>query len=379
MAVTIKRITEVADLKKFSKFNIELYKNNRYHVPELISDEVATLNPKVNPAFKFCEAAYFLAYRDNKIVGRIAGIINHRANDTWNQCNARFGFVDFINDNEVVDALFKAVEDWAREHEMEMLQGPMGFTDFDHEGMLIEGFDQLSTMNTIYNFAYYPKQLERLGFVKDQDWKEYRITIPKEIPERHRRIAGIIKEKYGLKILKFKSEKEILPYAHEVFETLNQSYAPLYGYSELDKEQIDYYVKQYIPMLRYDFVSLVVRESDDKVVGVAITIPNLSHALKKAKGSLFPFGWAHLLKALKSKSNDVVDLYLIGVIPEYQNKGVNALIFEDLCKVFNKHGVKYAESNPELETNTAVQMQWNYFEKRHHKTRRAYIKRLIED
>ncbi len=376
MSVTIKRITKLSDLKKFSKFNIELYKDNRYHVPELISDEVATLNPDVNPAFDFCEAAYFLAYKGKKIVGRIAGIINHRANDTWNQENARFGFVDFINDKEVVDALFKAVEDWAREKGMVMLQGPMGFTDFDHEGMLVEGFDQLSTMNTIYNYAYYPKQMERLGFIKDQDWKEFRITIPKEIPERHKRIAGIIKEKYGLKVVKFKTQKEALPYAHRIFETLNQSYAPLYGYSELTEKQIDYYVKQYIPMLRLDFLTLVVREVDDKVVGVAITIPNLSHALKKAKGSLFPFGWAYLLKDLKSKKNDVVDLYLIGVIPEYQNKGVNALIFDDLCKVFNEHGVKYAESNPELETNAAVQMQWDYFEKEHHKTRRAYIKRL---
>ncbi len=376
MSVIIKRITKLSDLKKFSKFNIDLYKGNRYHVPELINDEVATLNPDVNPAFDFCEAAYFLAYKGKKIVGRIAGIINHKANDTWNQENARFGFVDFINDKEVVDALFKAVEDWAREKGMVMLQGPMGFTDFDHEGMLVEGFDQLSTMNTIYNYAYYPKQMERLGFVKDQDWKEFRITIPKEIPARHKRIAGIIKEKYGLKIVKFKTQKEIMPYAHRVFETLNQAYAPLYGYSELSEKQIDYYVKQYIPMIRLDFLTLVVRESDDKVVGVAITIPSLSHALKKAKGSLFPFGWAYLLKALKSKKNDVVDLYLIGVIPEYQNKGVNALIFDDLCKVFNEHGVKYAESNPELETNAAVQMQWDYFEKEHHKTRRAYIKRL---
>ncbi len=375
MAVTIKRITEKSDLKKFAQFNIDLYKNNPYHVPGLIDDELGTLDPTSNPAFDFCESAYFLAYRDNKIVGRIAGIINHKANETWNQTNARFGFVDFINDKEVVNALFKSVEDWAREKDMEMLQGPMGFTDFDHEGMLVEGFDQMGTMATIYNYAYYPKQLERLGFVKDQDWKEYKITIPKEIPEKHRRIAGIVREKYGLKILKFKTQKEILPYAHHIFETLNQAYAPLYGYSELSKEQIDYYVKQYIPMLKLDFVNLVVRESDDKVVGVAITIPNLSRALKKAKGSVFPFGWIHLLKALKTK-NPVVDLYLIGVVPEYQNKGVNALIFEDLCKVFNKHGVKYAESNPELETNTAVQMQWNYFEKQHHKTRRAYIKRL---
>lgn len=376
MAVEIRQVSSSADMRKFVKFNLKLYKGNRYYVPGLIDDELRTLDAKKNPAFKFCEAAYFLAYRDGEIVGRIAGIINNKANETWNQNNARFGFVDFINDDEVVDALFGAVIDWAKRRGKEMLQGPMGFTDLDHQGMLVEGFDQLGTMATIYNYAYYPKQMERMGFVKDQDWREYKIFVPAQMPEKHMRISEIVRKKYGLKILKFKSQKEVLPYAHRIFETLNQAYAPLYGFSELSREQIDYYVKVYIPMIRLDFVTVIVREEDDKVVAFAITMPNLSRGLQKAGGSLLPFGWAHLYKELNFRGNKVVDLYLIGVIPEYQNKGVNALLFDDLIPIFHRNGVEYAESNPELETNTAVQMQWNYFEREHHKTRRSYIKRI---
>lgn len=376
MSVTVRQIHDAADMRKFVEFNLKLYKGNPYHVPGLIRDELATLDPKQNPAFQFCEAAYFLAYRNGEIVGRIAGIINHRANDTWNQNNARFGFVDFINDDEVVDALFDAVTEWARKHKKEMLQGPMGFTDLDHEGMLIEGFDQIGTMATIYNYAYYPRQMERIGFMKDQDWKEFKIMIPDAIPEKHQRISNIVRQKYGLKTVKFRTRKDVEPYAHRIFETLNQAYSVLYGFSELSEEQINYYVKQYIPMIHLDFVTLIVREEDDKVVAFAITIPNLSRALQKAKGKMYPFGWMHLAKDLYMKGNPVVDLYLIGVIPEYQNKGVNALLFDDLIPVFQKAGVKYAESNPELETNAAVQMQWNYFERVHHKTRRAYIKEI---
>ena len=375
MAVEIREVLDKAELKKFVQFNIDLYRNNPYHVPGLIDDEMMTLDKDRNPAFEFCEAIYFLAYREGRIVGRIAGMINHRRNETWNQNNARFGFVDFINDNEVVDALFHAVSEWARSKGMDMLQGPMGFTDMDHEGMLIEGFDQLGTMATIYNYAYYPKQLERLGFIKDQDWKEYKIFVPTEIPEKPRRISEIVRQKYGLKTLKFRTRKEVMPYAHRIFRTLNKAYSQLYGFSELSEAQIDYYVNIYIPMVRLDFVTVIVREEDDEVIAFSITMPNLSRALKKAKGSLWPFGFVHLLKALKGRP-PVVDLYLIGVLPEYQNKGVNALIFDNMIPIFQKNGVEYAESNPELETNMAVQMQWNYFERKHHKTRRAFIKRL---
>lgn len=376
MSVEIRQVHSEGDLRKFVEFNHRLYRGNPYHVPGLIKDELLTLDARRNPAFRFCEAAYFLAYRKGRIVGRIAGIINHRANDTWNQNNARFGFVDFINDDEVVDALFRAVTLWARRHGKDMLQGPMGFTDLDHEGMLVEGFDQVGTMATIYNFAYYPRQLERLGFVKDQDWKEFKIMIPDAIPEKHQRISNIVRQKYGLKTVKFRTRSEVAPYAHRIFDTLNQAYSVLYGFSELSREQIDYYVKQYIPMIHLDFVTLIVREADDKVVAFAITIPNLSRALQKAKGRMYPTGWFHLAKDLYMRGNPVVDLYLIGVIPEYQNKGVNALLFDDLIPVFQRAGIKYAESNPELETNTAVQMQWNYFERIHHKTRRAYIKEI---
>jgi GNAT superfamily N-acetyltransferase len=376
MAVKIVEVNDSAALKKFVEFNIKLYEGNPYHVPGLIEDELMTLSRKKNPAFEFCDAVYFLAYRDDKIVGRIAGIINHKANEVWNQKYARFGFTDFIDDSEVVDALFETVEKWAVEKGMNGIQGPLGFTDLDHEGLLVWGFDKMGTMATAYSFPYYMKHIERLGYVKDQDWNEFLITVPKEIPDRHRRIAEIVLQKYNLQIKKFKRTREIWPYARKIFELWNEAYKPLYGYSPLSCRQIDYYVKMYIPMLRLDLITLIVRNDDDAVVGVGITLPSLSKALKKAKGRLLPFGWFHLLRALYGGRNDVVDLYIIGVHPDYQNKGVNALMFYDLIPVFNKIGYKTAESNPELELNQKMQSQWDYFEREHIKTRRAYIKHL---
>lgn len=373
MAVEIKVVETKEDLKKFVLFGNELYKNNPYHIPVLVKDELETLDKDINPAFEFCEAVYYLAYKNERIVGRIAGIINHRANEAWNQTHARFGFVDFINDNEVVDALFDAVAKWAKSKGMDMLHGPMGFTDMDKEGMLVEGFDRLGTMITIYNYAYYPKQLERIGFMKDQDWKEYIITIPDSIPERHVRISNLVSQKYGLSVLKFKSNKELIPYGPVVFELINKCYANLYGFSQLSDRQIQYYSKMYMPLLRPDFVTMIRRDKDEKIIGFGLALPNLSRALRKANGSLFPFGFIHLLRALKGRPR-VVDLYLMGVLPEYQNRGVNALLFNDLIPIFRQSGAKFAESNPELETNMSVQLQWNYFERKHHKTRRAYIK-----
>lgn len=373
MAVEIKVVETKEDLKKFVLFGNELYKNNPYHIPVLVKDELETLDKDINPAFEFCEAVYYLAYKNGRIVGRIAGIINHRANEAWNQTHARFGFVDFINDNEVVDALFDAVAKWAKSKGMDMLHGPMGFTDMDKEGMLVEGFDRLGTMITIYNYAYYPKQLERIGFMKDQDWKEYLITIPDSIPERHVRISNLVSQKYGLSVLKFKTNKELIPYGPVVFELINKCYANLYGFSQLSDRQIQYYSKMYMPLLRPDFVTMIRRDKDEKIIGFGLALPNLSRALRKANGSLFPFGFIHLLRALKGRPR-VVDLYLMGVLPEYQNRGVNALLFNDLIPIFRQSGAKFAESNPELETNMSVQLQWNYFERKHHKTRRAYIK-----
>jgi GNAT superfamily N-acetyltransferase len=352
-----------------------LYEGDPFHVPTLISDEVMTLDRTKNPAFEFCEAIYFLAYQENTIVGRIAGIINHRANETWNQKYARFSFFDFINDEEVSKALFETVEKWAVEKGMNGIHGPLGFTDFDHEGLLVWGFDQMGTMVAAYSFPYYPEHLAKLGYEKDQDWQEFHIQIPKEIPEKHRRISELVLKRYGLKIKKFKRTKEIWPYARNIFHLVNEAYKPLYAYSALSPRQIDYYVKMYIPLLRLDFVTLIVREEDDAIIGLGLALPNLSKALRKAKGRLLPMGWYYLLKALYGKT-EVVDLYIMGVIPEYQNKGVNAILFYDLIPIFNKAGIKYAETNPELEVNTKMQSQWEDFATTHVRTRRAFIKSL---
>jgi len=375
MSIEIKEVRTNKELRQFVKFPIDLYKGNAYYVPGLIDEEMMTLSRDKNPAFKSCEAIYYLAIKDGQIAGRIAGIIVHESNRIHNEQHARFGFVDFIDDEAVVDALFEAVSTWAKSKGMTALHGPLGFTDMDHEGMLVDGFDQIGTMATIYNHPYYPRHLERMGFVKDQDWKEYKIWIPEAVPEKHLRIGEIVKKKYGLRILKFKKRKDIWPYARKIFETLNSAYAHLYGFTPLTSEQIDYYVKMYIPMLRLDLITLIVREADDVVAGFAITLPNLSQAMQKARGSFFPFGFVHLLKALYSKPK-VIDLYLMGVLPEYRGKGVNALIFNDLIPRYISLGSEYAESNPELETNSAVQAQWDYFRTEHHKTRRAYIKQI---
>jgi len=375
MAVQIREVKDKSTLKKFVKFNIELYKDSPYHVPGLIEDEMMTLDKERNPAYEFCESVFFLAYKDEKIVGRVAGIINHSANEIWNQQYARFGFLDFIDDEEVSEKLFEAVEKWALEKGMNGVHGPLGFTDLDHEGLLTYGFDQLATMAAPYNYSYYQKHIEKWGYAKDQDWHEFKVTIPEKVPEKMVRISEIVLKKYDLKILKFKKTKEVWPYARRIFELWNEAYRPLYGYSPLTGKQIDYYVKMYIPMLRLDLITLVVRKSDDAVIGLSIALPSLSKALKKAKGSLFPFGWIYLLNALYGK-NKVLDLYLMGVSPEYQNKGVNALIFYDLIPIANKVGYDYAESNPELELNHKMQSQWADFDVEHHKTRRAFLKHL---
>ena len=375
MSVEIREVKTRKQLLRFVKFNIKLYKDNPYHVPSLILDEVATLSKDKNPAFDVCDAIYFLAYKNNKIVGRIAGILVHESNRIWKQKYARFGFLDFINDNEVVDALFEAVTYWAKEKGMTALHGPMGFTDLDHEAMLVDGFDLPGTMVTIYNYAYYPEQLERIGFVKDQDWKEFKIYIPESVPEKHRRIGEMASKKYGLKVIKFKKRKEIWPYVYKIFNVLNKAYSPLYGFSPLSEKQIEYFVKMYIPLLQLDLISIIVREEDDDVVGFGISLPSLTRGLQKSRGALFPFGFIHLLNALYRKPK-VVDFYLMAVLPEYQNKGVNALLFNDLIPIFNHIGVAYAESNPELANNHAVQAQWQYFKTEHHKTRRVYIKQI---
>lgn len=376
MSVTIKEVENRADRLKFVKFPINLYKDNPYYVPSLVLDEMDTLNPKKNPAFDHCELKLFLAYKEGEIVGRIAGIIHHLSNNTWSQSRLRFGFVDFIDDNEVVDALFDATIAWGKSRNLDEIHGPLGFTDLDKEGILVEGFDHEATMSTIYNHPYYQTQIERIGFEKDADWHEYRIPVPVAVPERHQRIANIVMQKYGLKVLKFKSLKQVTPYIDKLFNLINKAYAPLYGFVPLTKKQIDHYVKMYVPLLRWDVVSIIIEEETDKVVAFGVGMPSLSVGLQKSRGKLFPFGWFHLLKALKSKKNPVIDLLLIGVDPEYQGKGVNAVIFSDFIPSSYNSGFKFAESNPELESNNKVASLWDGFDAKQHKRRRAYIKKI---
>lgn len=363
------------NLKMFTQFQIDLYEGNDCYVPPLISDDVATLSPSRNPAFDFCEACYFMAFRDGKPVGRVAGMINRQVNESHGKRTARFGFIDFVDDCEVSRALMEAVETWARNKGMDRLIGPLGFTDLDHEGMLVEGFGELSTMATIYNYPYYPEHLESLGYKKDSDWVEFVMDVPDSIPDKYNRIADIVKKKFGLRVLKYKSRKRIKEeYGRALFHLINDAYDGLYEYSHLTERQIDYYIDIYLGLLNLDLVTLVV-DKEDKLVGVGISMPSMSRALQKSHGKLLPMGWWHLLKGLKGK-NDRVDLLLVAVKPEYQNKGVNALLFQDLIPYYQKYGFKWAESNPEMETNAKVQGQWEYFTNRQHRRRRSYYKNI---
>lgn len=373
MSVEIKRVTTKSDLKRFIRFNYEFYKDNKYSVPDLYDDMLHTFSPKRNAAFEFCEADYFLAYREGKIVGRVAAIINHRANEQWDKKTVRFGWIDFIDDQEVSRALIETVKQWGRERGMDTIEGPLGFTDMDAEGMLVEGFDQLSTMATIYNYPYYPVHMERLGLEKSADWVEMKIFVPDEIPEKHKRISDIIARKYNLHIRKLTSKKEVREsgIGHQIFRLINDAYAPLFNFSRMTERQIDQYVNMYVPVLDLRMVSIVENEQNE-IVAVGISMASLSEALQKAKGRLFPFGWYYLLKALLWKRPKMLDLLLVGVRPDYQNKGVNALLFTDLIPVYQQLGFEYAESNPELELNEKVQNQWQYFKTEQHKRRRCY-------
>ncbi len=377
MAIEIREIKPVKrELLKFVHFPIDtLYKDNPYYVPSLVLDEVDTLTPSKNPAFDFCRSVYYMAFDDGKPVGRIAGIINDTVNGKTGSRDVRFGFVDFIDDKEVSRKLFEAVEQWGRKQGMTRMVGPLGFTDMDPEGLLIEGFDQVSTMATIYNHPYYAGHIESLGFEKEVDWVEFKIYVPDSVPEKHRRISDIISRKYELQTIKYTSAKKIVnDYGQAIFNLVNEAYANLYGYSPLTPRQIDHYIKMYLPVLRLENVSLII-DKNRQLVGVGIAMPSMSKALIKSRGRILPLGWVQLLKALRGK-NDVVDLLLVAVKPEYQSKGVNALLFTDLIPYFIKNGYVYAESNPELEVNQKVQSQWQYFNTVQNKRRRAYSKML---
>jgi hypothetical protein len=373
--LTIKKVSGKKELKKFILFPFKLYKNNRYWIPPLISDEIKTLTA-ANPAHDFCTVEMWLVYKNNEIAGRIAGIINHRANETWNKKDVRFGWFDFIDDIEVSRLLVETVINWGKSNGMTSICGPLGFTDMDYEGTLTEGFDQISTMLTIYNYPYYLHHLETLGFEKAVDWVEYKIFIPESIPEKHQRIAQIVQSKFNLKIKKYTDSKKLVAeYGQAIFDLVNEAYAPLYGYVPLTQKQIDYYIKTYLPVINLKMVTLIT-DTAENLLGVGISMPSMAKALQKSKGRLFPLGWYHLLKALSCKNNKVLDLLIIAIKPEYQNKGVNALLFSDLIPVYQQLGFEYAESNPELEINGKIQSQWEYFKTQQHKRRRAFTKEI---
>lgn len=375
--VEIRKVGNQKELRQFVKFYYSLYRDNEQAVPYLFFDEMDTLRHDKNPSFECCEAEYFMAFRDGQMVGRVAAIINHRANERWGVRQVRFGWFDFIDDIEVSRALLKTVEDWGRQRGMNQMAGPMGFIDTDREGMLVEGFDELSTMYVNYNYAYYPQHMERLGgFCKDNDYMEYQVKVPEVVPDKFAKIADMIGHRYGLRVRKF-SRRDLVQggWGRRIFEMVNETYNHLYGYSHLSERQIDKLVGDYIKIADTNLITGVM--DGDKMIGFGITFPSFSRALQKTRdGSLWPMGWWQLLRILKWHKTDTVDLLLIGVLPEYRQKGANAIIFNDLIQQFQRYGFRYAEAMPQMEANEAVRSQWQYLESRQHRRHRCYRKDL---
>ncbi len=372
MNVQLKQVVTPKELSIFIRFPHTLFKGNTCWVPPLTMDELSTLRKDKNPAFEFCDARYWLAYDpQGRVVGRIAGIINRRHVEKWNQPYVRFGWFDFIDDPSVSAALLKAVEDWAVQNGMTAVHGPLGFTDLDREGMLIEGFDELGTMASYYNHPYYPRHIEKLGYSKDIDWVEYEISAPSEPNETIAKAAGIILKRNKLTVSFPRNKKELVAHAKEIFQLIDDEYQHLYGVVPLTPRQVESYIDQYLGFMEPAFIPMVFDENQ-RMVAFGITLPSLSRGLQKSRGELFPFGFIHLLNALRQK--DRMDLYLIAVKSEYQGRGVNAVLMNALSQVIIQRGFKKIETNPELETNQAVQTQWKYFDRRLHKRRRCYIK-----
>ena len=376
MSVQIKTVSSKREMKIFARFANKLYKGNKYYVPSMPMDDLNTFDKEKNGAFDFSEAEFYLAYKDGEVVGRVAAIINHKANDSWNVKQVRYGWIDFIDDMEVSAALLDAVVSFGKARGMTQIVGPLGFTDFDPEGMLVEGFDRLSTMALIYNHPYYPEHMKKHGYYKETGWVEYRITIPEEMPEKHVKYAELIKQRYNLKVRKL-TRRQIKKerYGHKLFQLINETYCVLYGYSLLSEKQIDQYVDMYLSIVDTKMLTFV-ENAEGELIAAGISIPSLSEALQKCNGEIFPFGWWHLLKTMFWKKPDTLDLLLIGIRPDYQNKGLNSLLFMDLFTNYKKLGFKYAETNANLETNAKVQAMWVPFEKELHKRRWVFGKEL---
>lgn len=376
MSVTIKTVTARKDMKTFVRFGNKLYKGNPYYVPSMPWDDLNTFDRNKNGAFEFSDAEFYLAYKDGNVVGRVAAIVNYKANEAWKVDQVRFGWIDFIDDIEVSKALLDAVVAFGKARGMKQIVGPLGFTDFDPEGMLVEGFDRVSTMALIYNHPYYPEHMKKLGYVKETGWVEYRITIPEQLPEKHVKFAEIVKDRYNLKVRKLtKRQIRTENYGQKLFQLINETYCVLYGYSLLSPKQIDMYVDVYLSLVDMKMLSFI-ENQEGELIAAGITIPSLSAALQKCNGEIFPFGWWHLLKTMFWKKPETLDLLLIGVRPDYQNKGVNSLLFVDLFQNYRKLGFKYAETNANLETNAKVQAMWTPFERELHKRRWVFGKEI---
>ena len=337
-------------LKQFIRFPFDLFKNCPQWVPAFEDDELKSLGDE-NPSLSFCERELYLARRGGKTVGRVAAILNRKANEKWKENTVRFGWIDFIEDFDVAKALVNTVIAWGRERGATKVKGPLGFTDMDREGLLVEGFEHDSPFTVIYNFPYYGEYLERMGFRKDVDWTQRYIDLPDTLPPMFQ-YADLVEKRYGLHIWRGKNIREMAKRGREMFHVLNDAFAPLYEYSKLTEEQIDGYVKQYVPIMNKDLVAFVVNE-EDKLVGFAVTMPSISRAVRKAKGRLFPFGFIPILHSLRH--NDTIEALLIGVLPEYQGKGANVLMFKYIHENCIRLGIKRMLLNPQLEENYKVQ------------------------
>ena len=367
--ISVIEVKSNKDLKNFIKFPMELYKNNENYVPPLINDEKNIWNPKENPALMYSEAQQFLAYKNDTIVGRIAVMINHKEEKELGIKKVRFGWIDFIDDLEVSKALIQTAINYAKEKNIDRIEGPMGFTNLDKAGMLTLGFDKIATMIGIYNFDYYPQHLEKLGLTKDKEWVEFEIMFPEILPEKVIKFNDLIKQKYKLKVLNFKNKEELLPFVEPMFRLLDETYKGLSTYTPITDEQIKTYKEKYFGCIDKDYI-ICIADENDKLVSFAITMPSYSKALQKANGKLFPLGWYHFLQA--GKKNDRANFYLIGIHPEYQRRGVTSIIFKEIHDVFHKKGVKYLETNPELEENKNIQLLWQDYGPINHKRRRTY-------
>ena len=371
--ITIKEITSKADLTTFVKFPFYLYKDSPYYVPSIIKEELEVMNPKKNPVFRNSEAKYFLAYKNDKIVGRIAAIVNWIEVKEQQKPKVRFGWFDVIDDIEVTKALIHKVSEFGKYHKLEYMEGPVGFSNMDKAGILIKGFEELNTMITWYNYPYYQKHMEQLGFENAATWVEYKIKVPKYTREKVIKFAKIIKERYQLQLLKFKKSKELLQYVDDMFDLLNKTYSDLQTFVPIQQYQIEMYKKKYLPYLNPDYITCIA-DKKGKLIAFSIVMPSFSKALKKMNGKIYPLKFLHILKA--QRRNDTASFYLIGIDPEYQNKGVTALIFKEMNETFIRNGIDMVETNPELEENKAIQALWNDYEHEQHKKRRTFRKNL---